>query len=110
MLLPNPERAVVDIVKLRDYCLSPAHPVGKHKAKVFQSALGLTSADALFLQQTLLNAASVQEVTPGDLDLFGQRYTLDLDVVFHSRSARVRSSWIVLVAEDFPRLVTCYVL
>ena len=46
MRLPNGANAVVDIEKLRDYCLSAQHPEGRHKARVFLSVLGLTSADA----------------------------------------------------------------
>lgn len=34
MLVPNAERAVVDIRKLRDYCLDPTHDDGKHKARL----------------------------------------------------------------------------
>ena len=30
MVIPNAEHAVVDIRKLRDYCLDPLHPEGKH--------------------------------------------------------------------------------
>lgn len=41
MRLPNPERAVVEIAKLTDYCLNPMHEDGKHKARVFAAALGL---------------------------------------------------------------------
>jgi hypothetical protein len=44
--LPNPDDAVVDIRKLRDYCLNPAHPRGRNKARVFASVLGLTASDA----------------------------------------------------------------
>jgi hypothetical protein len=32
MKLSNPENAVADVRKLRDYCLNPEHPRGKHKA------------------------------------------------------------------------------
>ena len=32
MLMPNAECAVVDIRKLRDYCLNPLHDEGKHSA------------------------------------------------------------------------------
>ena len=32
--LPNADRAVVDLGKLRDYSLNPLHEVGKHKARV----------------------------------------------------------------------------
>ena len=40
--LPNSERAVVEIGKLRDYSLNQEHEVGKHKARVFKAALGIT--------------------------------------------------------------------
>jgi hypothetical protein len=33
MLIPNAENAVVDIRKLRDYCLNSEHNTGKHKAR-----------------------------------------------------------------------------
>ena len=52
MKLPNADQAVVDIAKLRDYCLNPLHPVGKHKARVFRSALGFTIDDAERLRET----------------------------------------------------------
>jgi len=40
MKLPNPERAIVDLKKLRDYCLSSEHPRGRHKARMFAAILG----------------------------------------------------------------------
>ena len=46
MKLPNAENAVVDIAKLRDYCLDPNHPEGKHKARIFMEKLGITKKDA----------------------------------------------------------------
>jgi len=38
----NAEHAVVDPAKLRDYLLSPEHPVGRAKARYF-TALGFAS-------------------------------------------------------------------
>jgi hypothetical protein len=35
MKLPNSEKAIVDIAKLRDYSLNPEHESGGHKARVF---------------------------------------------------------------------------
>jgi hypothetical protein len=58
--LPNGDRAVVDIAKLRDYCLNPFHEDGKHKARVFAAALGLSRADASWLRDRLLEAAASQ--------------------------------------------------
>ena len=42
MKLLNGDRAIVELVKLRDYSLSETHPRGRHKARVFRAALGLT--------------------------------------------------------------------
>ncbi len=110
MKLPNGDRAVVDIAKLRDYCLSPEHPRGKHKARVFQEALGLTANDAETLRLKLLEAARTGEATSGEADAYGQRYILDLQMRWQSKMASVRSAWIILAEEDFPRLTSCYVL
>ena len=68
MKLPGGERAVVDIAKLRDYCLNDLHPRGRHKARVFASALGLTVADADVLQRSLLNAAREGNAQASDID------------------------------------------
>jgi hypothetical protein len=43
-LLPNGARAILDIRKLADYCLNPAHLRGRHKARVFRQALRLNVA------------------------------------------------------------------
>jgi hypothetical protein len=42
--LPNGNRAIVDGQKPTDYCLSPTHPRGRHKARVFREALGIGQA------------------------------------------------------------------
>lgn len=111
MKLPNAARAVVDIEKLRDYCLSVQHPEGRHKARVFLSALGLTSSDADKLREILLSAAVANnEVSMISADKYGCRYSLDTAVTWGSREALVRSAWIIKAGEDFPRLVSCYVL
>jgi hypothetical protein len=102
----------VDIVKLRDYCLSDTHPRGRHKARVFRSRLGLTAADAEWLGQALLDAAQHRQddVRPTDADTFGQRYVLDFPLTTAAGTATVRSAWIVLAGQDVLRLTSCYVL
>ena len=111
MKLPNGTRAVVDWTKLAGYCLNPAHPTGRNKARVFASALGITAAHAGTLHRALLDAAASGDAIAGDADAFGQRYTLDFEMTGpDGRRATVRSGWIVLAGEDFPRLTTCYVL
>lgn len=110
MKLPNAGRAVVDISKLRDYCLNPNHPWGRHKARVFASALGLTQSDADVLREALLRAALESDARQGEKDYYGERYVLDFQMAGPSGEARVRSSWIILKGEGIPRLTSCYVL
>jgi hypothetical protein len=110
MKLPGGQDAVVEIAKLRDYCLNPAHPRGHHKARVFASALGLTSADAEFLYVELLRAAREAEAIRGGADEYGERFNVDLELARKDRRARVRSAWIVRRGERVPRLTSCYVL
>jgi hypothetical protein len=110
MRLPGGIDAVVDVAKLRDYCLSPSHPRGRHKARTFYSALGLTQANAEFLRQELLEAAREREAEKKAADEYGERYTIDCEVVRGARRAKVRSAWIIRRGESFPRLATCFVL
>src|SRR5208337_3559896 len=102
MKLPGGANAVVDIVKLRDYCLNPHHPRGRHKARVFASALGLTQADAESRREELLRAAEEVEALPGRKDEFGERYAIDFEVMRKDRRATVRSAWIILRGEAAP--------
>lgn len=110
MKLPNGTRAVIDIEKLRDYCLSTQHPEGRHKARVFLSALEITSSDADKLREILLIAAVNNEALITGTDQYGCRYVLDVLVTWKCREAIVRSAWIIKTNEDFPSLVSCYVL
>ena len=63
MLLPKADRAFIDLRKLADYSLLPDHPVGGHKAILFQQVLGIAAADALTLQDILLRVAHSAEKT-----------------------------------------------
>lgn len=109
-LLPYAENAVVDIRKLRDYCLNLDHDEGKHKAQLFSSILGVTADDAENLRQLLLEVVKTQEARLGRRDEFGQRYTVDFKLEWQDRSANVRSGWIIEHDSDIPRLTTCYPL
>ncbi|MGA2213205.1 MAG: DUF6883 domain-containing protein [Bryobacteraceae bacterium] len=110
MKLPGGADAIVDIAKLRDYCLSPVHPRGPASGPGFAAVLGLTQADADFLGEELPIAARQGDAVEGEADEYGVRYTLDLELMGKQGRAKVRSRWIVLRNEQFPRLTTCYVL
>jgi hypothetical protein len=110
MKLPGGAYGIVEISKLRDYCLDPHHPRGRHKARVFLSALGLGQGDADFLRSALLEAAQEKDAVPGEADQYGVRFTVDFLIAHGDREATVRSAWIILRGESAPRLTSCFVL
>jgi hypothetical protein len=109
MRLPNGERAIVDPRKLQEYCLNTHHPRGRNKARVFAS-VGILQADAEVLREALLGAARNAEARLGVANPYGQRYIVDFDLVRPAKIVRVRSTWIVRIGDDLPRLTSCYVL
>ena len=78
MRLPNPDRAVVDDAKVRDYLLSREHPIGRFKAAVF--------AWAGYRRESW------------------QSLKADLVAV----TLPVTTIWLVPRGSEFPRLVTVY--
>jgi len=110
MPIPHAERAVVDMRKLRDYCLHPRHDEGQHKARLFATALGMTAEDAEDLRALLLQAIKTSDAQVGRRDAYGQRYTVDFLLVWRDKQAIVRSGWIIEHRSDIPRLTTCYPL
>ncbi len=114
MKLPNADRAVVDIEKLRDYSLNPNHPRGKHKARVFLAALGFKANDAERLRELILDAILTTEAKAQQPTPYGQRFIVDFQVKEEQglvvMLATVRSAWIIRNDEDFPRLTSCFIL
>ncbi|WP_375460534.1 DUF6883 domain-containing protein [uncultured Enterovirga sp.] len=102
---------VVDLEKLRDYCLSETHPRGRHNARVFRSRLGLSAQDASLLRDAMLAAAQDRpDLRLSTSDGFGQRYVWDIPITTAVGHAVVRSAWIVITGTNVLRLTSCYVL
>lgn len=110
MMIPYADRAMIDVRKLRDYCLSFDHSQGKNKARLFLSALGITAVDADALREELLRAVKSHEARLGKQDEYGQRYTVDFLLEWRGRSAMLRTAWIIERNSEIPRLTTCYPL
>ena len=108
MRVPHADRAIVDIRKLRDYCLSPTHAEGQHKARLFASALDMSADEAEDLRDILLQAVKTYDAQFGRRDAYGQRYVVDFPLAWRGRRAMIRSGWIIEYDADFPRLTTCY--
>lgn len=110
MLIPNAENAVVDIRKLRNYCLNLEHNDGRHKARLFSSIFGMTVDNAEELRQILLEIVKTHSARLGRQDEFGQRYTIDFQLKWQDRSGIIRSGWIIEHDSNIPKLTTCYPL
>ena len=110
MTIPNAAGAVADIRKLRDYCLNPTHDDGKHKARLFAAALGMTRNDAKDLRDALLHAVKTHDAELGRRDEYGQRYIVDFSLEWRGKRAEIRSAWIIEHNSDTPRLTSCYPL
>ncbi|MEO1209463.1 MAG: DUF6883 domain-containing protein [Cyanobacteria bacterium J06638_20] len=107
MRLPNPDQALIDIRKLRDYSLNLNHRRGKHKARLFLSILGLRAEDAIELEQAIRIAIQTHEAIPKSLDQWGQRYQVDFPLQRGSAVATIRTTWIISPNEEIPRLTSC---
>ena len=109
MKMPGGEAAIVDLEKLTGYCLNSEHPRGKHKARVFATALGFTARNADELRAALLTAAATADAQPVASDRFGDRYVLEFEIIGPRDARVVKSAWIVRRGESSPRLTSCFV-
>ena len=110
MKLPNGVRADLS-AKLEEYVLNPLHRNGQHKARVFESALGITYANRHVLRQAILAAAtdSDQAESRGD-NGHGEVFVIRFVLSTEHGSATVLTAWIIRHGEDVPRLTTCYIV
>ena len=107
---PNGDRADLG-TKIEDYVLNPRHREGRHKARVFESVLGITLANGEVLRQAILSAAeNSDDAEPLGNNGHGEVYILRFPVETRRGSATVLTVWIIRDGEDFPRLITCYIL
>ena len=108
MGLPGAEGAVVEPRKLRDYLLSPSHPLGRFKAAFF-ARLGYTQEAWGVLSADLRRHAESGEASAAQAFRFGQKYEVTGILKGPAgKEAEVVSIWIILAGEDFPRFVTAF--
>lgn len=101
--------AEIPLEKLIEYCLNPDHPEGRHKARVFQRALGIDQNRANDLHDLLRAAISNEEAEFIFEDRFGKYYRIDYQVEGLRGAEILRSYWIMPVGRKLARLVTCFV-
>ena len=73
MVLPNADSAFIEPEKVRDYLLSPTHPVGRFKAHYFV-ALGYRVERWELLRDHLLIVARTGDAMPGKPSPFGAKF------------------------------------
>jgi ATP-dependent helicase YprA (DUF1998 family) len=107
MKLPNGHLAEFGS-KIDGYCLNPNHNKGKHKARLFQSKLGINRNNSHILKQALREAAIDKSVTLRKQDEYGNHYTMKFRLTTAMGESLILAGWIVRQGENFPRLTSCY--
>lgn len=101
---------------IREFCAadlpdhSPTHEEGKHKTRVFASALGFTEGIYFVLRDEILSAVLKEAATLTRKISYGVLWQVDFHMTYLNKSATVRTGWIIRNNEDFPRLTTCFVI
>jgi hypothetical protein len=102
------EKAEIDPAKIRDYLLSPTHPVGRFKAPFF-AALGYTQNEWHVLQGHLREALRQGQAIHAGHNDYGEKYTVLARLKTPSGISRdIITVWIVLLGDDVPRFITAY--
>lgn len=107
--LPNHGAADIPDAKLAGYALNPDHELGRHKARVFASALGITQDNAELLHAAIRAGLPGAPAIKKHADRHGQRYEVDVLVTGPAGSAMVRTACIVREAGGAPQLTSAYV-
>ncbi len=106
--LPNAERATVDLGKIADYLLNPAHPDNGGKARFFGD-IGFSRTDSTALSDALRALAVNGDVVSHTDSRHGRTFVVDGAIQApRGRNPIVRTVWIVDAGQDVPRLVTAY--
>lgn len=108
--LPNYEKAVISRDKLEGYVLNPTHDEGRHKARVFKSALGFEQSDWEELKRRILDELPYHEAISQGEGLWGRRYLVILPIAgLNTKTADIETVWIIRPKTNFPTLVTTLV-
>lgn len=105
--LPNYDKAELNDKKFTDYALNPEHPVGKHKALVFDKVLGYNSSNWEELRDKIRDNLDVSDALEKEPNNHGRRFEVVMDITGPSgRTAPVTTAWIMLNSDDKPILTT----
>jgi hypothetical protein len=107
-LLPNAEKAFIEPEKLKDYILSPVHPIGRFKATFFQRA-GYSRNRWEIMEDDLRNLILTETIAKTEDIKYGKKYIIEGSLTSPSgQKVKVVTVWVILKQEDIPRFVTVY--
>ena len=107
--LPRAREAVIPTTKLTSYVLDPEHPRGRHKARVFASALGIGKQDWRHLRDAILDGLPDAPVRGTRITAFGVLYdVLVLVDGLNGATKPVATIWMI-EPDRPPRLVSAWV-
>jgi hypothetical protein len=105
--LAHADRATIDVErKVLGYALDPQNEVGKHKARVFKSALGYDRNNFGPLVEQIRDGIKNNPAIPGEVDKYGVRFSVDVSVTGPEGSGQVRTSWIYRPNSEAPDLTS----
>lgn len=106
--LPNTEKAIIDVEKLRGYVLSSVHPVGRFKAAFFQK-LGYSAKNWEVFEQHLRELIRSQDITRIEETRYGQKFIVEGTLASPAGEiVQIVTVWVILKGENVPRFVTAY--
>jgi hypothetical protein len=106
----NAEVATIDPRQVTDYALNPNHPVGGHKARVFERVLELTLANEGELLAQVRAGILTAPARPRKVDRSGNRFTVDLVIQGpNGVQSVVTTEWTYDPGSSVPRLITLFI-
>jgi hypothetical protein len=106
--IPNYEKAIIDPMKLQDYVLSDAYPIGRFKAAIFQQ-MGYTRGNWEQFVEDIRTQLLSLDAEQGEKTEYGQKYIITGDINGPSgKVMKLKSIWIILRGEEIPRFITIY--
>ena len=106
MALPNADKAIIPLEKLREYILNPNHPKGKHKARAIRNATGLEAKDGEWIRNQIRAQIPQTIVFDQRVTSFGIGYNIVVSISGPLGTLTVQTRWIVKEGDHVPRFTT----
>ena len=109
--LPRADIAVAPPTRFSNYILSPSHPKGMHKARVFSRLLGLELEDAGYLRRAILEGLKTSAVLAVREGHGEDTWNCEVEILVLGKNGitlPVTTAWEATLPPKPPRLLTAY--